>query len=139
MASIGSLREALASSLDVVPDTPASAYVRSELPDRIIQILPAGIGYDRAMGRGHDDVTFTVQAVVSNVDDVASQKLLDRYMENVAPYSVKAAIEADRTLGGLCDDLHVSEATGLQVIAPATGGVLLVVEWTVLVLAGGST
>jgi hypothetical protein len=135
--SLSVLREALAANLDTIPDVQASAYVMANPTPPMIQVLPAGIGYDRTMGRGHDDVTFTVQAIVALTLDVGSQKLLDRLCENAAPYSVKAAIEADKTLGGACQDLHVTEASGLQVVEVQTGGARLVVEWTVLILAGG--
>jgi hypothetical protein len=91
------------------------------------------------MGRGLDYANFTVQAVVSRQDGEGAQKLLDRLMENIAPYSVKAAIEADLHLGGLCDDCSATEASGVQIVTPPQGGEFLLVEWTVQILVGGTT
>jgi hypothetical protein len=92
MSSIGPLREALAVNLSAIPDVQVSAYILANPTPPTLQIVPGGVVYDQAMGRGHDDVTFTVQAIVALTTDVGGQKRLDRFVENLAPYSVKAAI-----------------------------------------------
>ena len=137
MASITLLRNALAANLDAIPETNVSAYVKREPQLPSLQVKPGAITYDAAMGRGHDDVTLVIVALVGLNDDQAGQDLLDRYLDNVAPYSVKHAAESDATLGGLCDDLHVSGTTPVEIVIPATGGELLTVEWTVEIFNPG--
>ena len=45
-----------------------------------------------------------------------------------------AAIESDRTLGGLCHDLMVQSGTGYGALETATGTPLLTSDWLVTVL-----
>lgn len=144
MSTIADLRQALAAALGTIPEVQVSAYILSNPTPPFIQIIPGSslgpaLDYDKAMGRGLDYANFTVQAVVARQDGEGAQKLLDRFMENVAPYSVKAAIEADGRLGGLCDDCSATEASGVQIVTPPQGGELLLVEWTVQILVGGTT
>jgi hypothetical protein len=150
VSSIGALREAIADALDAIPDVQASAYIISGTPP-YLQVFPGpdpAIDYDKAMqGRtmgaatqtrtNHDDVQMTIQAIVARTSDIGSQKLLDRLMENTAPYSVKAAVELDGTLGGLCDDCSVVSCSGVQTLVTTSGEERLVVEWTVQIMAPG--
>lgn len=110
--------------------TPPTVYVRS-----------GPIQYDRAMGRGHDDHTYVVVALVANTTDEGSQLLLDEYMAPTGPRSVKQAVERDPLLGGLADDTWVEECSGAITYSfdlVSTGGAqrpsLLGAEWTVRII-----
>lgn len=150
MSSIGELREALAAAMETIPDVQVSPYIISGTPP-YIQVFPGpdpAISYDQTMqGRtmgaldqtrqNHDDVQMTIQAIVARNEDIGSQKLLDRFMENAAPYSVKAAVELDGSLGGICDDASVISCTGVQVVVTPSGDERLLCEWTVQIMAPG--
>jgi hypothetical protein len=147
MSSIGTLREALAEALETIPDVQVSPYIITGTPP-YMQVVPGpdpAISYDQAMQAkamgvnrsNHDDVQMTIQAIVARNEDVGSQKLLDQFMENTAPYSVKAAVELDGTLGGVCDDASVTSCSGVQVLVTPSGEERLVVEWTVQIMAPG--
>lgn len=67
----------------------------------------------RAQGgqRGYE-IQCTV--LTSRADDKAGQALLDRYLSEGDPWSLIDAIESDRTLGGLCNDLIVHDVDGYR-------------------------
>ena len=50
---------------------------------------------------------FTVTVVVQRSSERTAQDKMDQYMAWDGAQSVRAAIEADRTLGGVCEDLIV--------------------------------
>ena len=53
---------------------------------------------------------FTITVVVTRQSERTAQEKLDAYSSWDGAQSVRAAIEADRTLGGVCDDLIVVSA-----------------------------
>lgn len=77
-------------------------------------IYPAdwGIDWDRTMGRGTDEYEVTLHLLCARIDDREGQRMLAGYMKGAGPSSVKAAIEADRTLGGAVDTLRVARSVG---------------------------
>lgn len=56
---------------------------------------------------GAFSVDLAVWLLISKADDRASAKELLPYIAPVGERSIKAAIEADRTLGGVCDSVSV--------------------------------
>jgi hypothetical protein len=107
MASIASIRSGIAANLssisglrttDTVPDNP-------QPPVAIIQ--PSSIDYDRAMQRGLDQYNFVVTIIVGRASERQAQRLLDLFCEGTGSSSAKTAIESDRTLSGLVQDLRV--------------------------------
>jgi hypothetical protein len=105
--------------------TPPCAYVQD-----------GPVNYDASMGRGHDDWTFTVFVLVGMVSDIGSQMKLDSLRKSHGDMSVKALIEADRTLGGACIQARVPDVSGSRIYT-LEGPPVLGAEWTVLVMADG--
>ncbi len=102
--------------------TPPSAYV-----------MRGEVLYDQAMNGGTHLWTMRVQAVVGIASDRAAQMLLDELLSADGDRSVKAAIEADTSLGGIVQDLHVTTANGETQYQRDQGGPVLGSEWTVQV------
>lgn len=102
------LRLALAEALSSIPDCQVSAYVLSSPVLPTLWVKPGEVGWHRAMGNGHADKLMTIEALAALNTDQGSQELLDRMIADTGTYSVKAAIEADTTLGGVCDDATVT-------------------------------
>ena len=63
---------------------------------------------------------------VADVIDIAASSKLDAFLAVDGLHSVKAAVEADPTLGGTVDDLRVVTATGYKVYGRSTGAELLI-------------
>jgi hypothetical protein len=125
------IREALAASLETLP-IQVSPWMLGDPTPPAAHVIPGPVSYDAAMHRGHDDMTFLIQAFVALSTDVGPQQLLDPLMNGEGTLSVKRLVEVDPTLGGLVDDLLVSERTGYQQFNSASGAKLMA-EWTVLV------
>lgn len=107
-AMIG-LGEALAAIADLrVFDYPPDSVT----PPAAIVSYPDPIDFDMTMGRGSDRATVPVHVVIGRVSDRAARNALTAYMAGSGDRSVKAAIEADRTLGGAVDSVRVVSVSG---------------------------
>lgn len=137
--NVADVRAGLAAALGVISDVQISPYVLSQPTPPTLQIIPPSVQYDLAMHRGLDEWMFTVQGLVAFSTDLGPQLLLDAMCAPTGASSVKAALEADRTLGGVVGDLHVLEQLpGALYTHPNTGSQMLLVEWRVKVLVTGN-
>ena len=109
MPSLSDIRTGLATNLGTITGLRTSAFVPDEPKPPIAIIFPDNISFDTAFNRGLDTYTFSVQLIVSKVSDRNAQSNLDAYCNPDGDSGVKAAIESDRTLGGLIQDLRVTE------------------------------
>lgn len=117
----GAIREALAAAVrDVQPALNCFGYCPDSVPEPCFYAGEVEVDFDRAFGRGMDEMRVTCRLLVSRADDRSGQAALDMYLTGSGPTSVKAAIEAARgapgeaALGGLCDDLHVVRVQGYR-------------------------
>lgn len=96
--------------------------------------------YDVTMGRGTDALTIIVRGVIQLGETTESQKALDEWLEPSGSTSVKALLEADKTLGGAVDDLRVVRATGPKLLATpeVPNALFMCAEWTVDLLVSPS-
>src|SRR6266487_2233207 len=131
MTLIGDIRVALADALKPAFDGQAFPYQLSNPTPPCAQVTRGPITYDQAMGGGLHRPTFTVVAYVSLLTDQGAQMLLDQYLEPSGATSIKQALEADTSLGGLVQTLHVTDASGEQVYNREQGGQVLASTWTV--------
>ena len=110
MPTLSEIRTGIATNLGTISGLRTSAYVPDEPKPPIAIIFPENISFDTAFGRGLDTYTFTVQVIVSKISDRNAQSNLDGYCNPSGASSVKAALESDKTLGDLVQDLRVTEA-----------------------------
>jgi hypothetical protein len=86
---------------DLVPDVIVP-------PSAIIGQLDLTFDLDNA--RGLDAANVDVMVIVQRFSERTGQDKLDKYLSGSGDYSIKAAIESDRTLGGAVDTLRVTAA-----------------------------
>jgi hypothetical protein len=92
------------------------------------------IEYNQSMQRGLSRYNMTVSVIVGRVDERTAQDRLDGYANSSGVGSIKNAIESDRTLDGLVDDLVCSEMTGISTVVLAAGDLTyLVADFAVTV------
>jgi hypothetical protein len=105
---------ALATALDAIPGLRVFDYMPDAIapPTAIVQ-LPEAINYDLTFGRGADTYDLRVLLLVAKGSDRAATKNLASYLDAGGPTSVKAAVEANDTLGGLVDVANVKRARGV--------------------------
>lgn len=132
MASLSGIRTALATTLQTALGSgyTVSPYVLSSPSSNAIQIVPGKIEYHAAMGNGAEWWNFLVQAFLAMTTDEGAQAAADEFLENDP---VKAAIEANRKLGGECDDLIVTQAE-YRVWEHRSVGMVIGAEWKVRLL-----
>ena len=129
--SIATIRAGLASALADVAEF--GGRVSPYYPDNINP--PMGIvdtvrvEFDSAFNRGSDEITFDVMAVVRRDSERIAQAELDA----LTP-AVKAALEADTSLGGACDDLIVTAMNGYAPL-PVGDATYLAATFAVRVIA----
>ena len=100
-----------------------------------IEVFPGETQYDKAFGRGLDQLTIVVRLTVTVTLDIAAQIKLDEYLAPSGAASVKTLIEAEPTLGGKVQDLRVESASGYQTTATKDGGIALSCDWALRVFA----
>jgi hypothetical protein len=134
MASITDLRAGLATALAAVPGLRTTTETPDTISPPISIINVANVNYDRAGSRGLDEYNFVLTVIVGRVGERSAQRLLDSYVTPAGSSSVKLAIELDRTLGGKCDSLRVTDMRnyGSLVIGEIT---YLAAEFNVVIYA----
>lgn len=137
--SLAAIRAGLVTNLNVLKtgyqDMQISPYVLSSptLPVIWIKPTPGGVTeYHQAMHNGQETWSLTVEAFVAGGGDQTAQIVLDELLNSSGAHSVKAAIEADLTLGGATDDLIVRRCTTYQEFQMvSTGAMALGAAWIV--------
>jgi hypothetical protein len=90
--------------------------------------------HQTGMGSGGVVMDFTITIVVQRVSERNAQDKIDQYTAWSGAQSVRAAIEEDRTLGGVCDDLIVNSASNFTNI-DANDTLYLTMDFKVTVYA----
>ena len=134
-SSISDLRQGLADALRTIP----SLRVYELLPDNPappgVAIALERVLYDSVFARGADEFQFSLQLFVARADDRTAQVRLEEYLAGSGPYSIKTAVEADPTLGGVAQTVRVSAASNLGTQDRADGTSLLLVDFSVTIHA----
>lgn len=116
-----------------LPDMQVKPYVLANPTPPAAQIVPASAEYDKAMRRGLDTWQFTLTVFVAETADIGAQAKLYRMLEPSGETSIKEAVEADVTLGGLVVDVWLQAFNGFRRYQLEGGGPMIGMEWTVQV------
>jgi hypothetical protein len=107
MSSVSELRQGLATRLATIPNLRVSdVMVDAPRPPQAV-IAPLRVDYDLNARRGADEYQFVITLIVGRADSRTAQNNLDAFI--VGANSVKAAVEADRTLDGKANTCRVTE------------------------------
>jgi hypothetical protein len=87
-----------------------------------------------AMGTGGVEMDFTINLILSRQSERVAQDEIDKYTAFIGAQSVRAAIEGDRTLGGVVDDCVVRQAGNISNI-DANDTLYVAVDFRVTVYA----
>lgn len=137
MTDPASIRAGLKAALGSIDGFHVQDYFTIPMAN-VIQFTADDITYDLAGSGGMDEWMWTVQAFVATNIDKAAQMRLDELLASSGATSVKAALEADPTLGGAVYDLQVVSAKGQQIFDVPGRGVALGSEWSVQIIASGT-
>lgn len=119
MASITDLRLGITANLARIPGLRTSSFAPDLVnpPLAIVQPDSTPVKFDIAMNRGLDEFRFVVTVLAHRQDERSAQNKLDSYCAGSGEFSVKQAVEYDRTLGGVANDCRVTEISSYGVIS----------------------
>lgn len=112
------IRTALAQAAATISGLRGNAYLVDSINPPCWVSGEVDITYNRTFKGGASGLAegmFTGRLYVSRADDRAGQALLDSYLGQDGAASVKAAIETDLTLGGVCKQLIVERVHGYAI------------------------
>jgi hypothetical protein len=134
VASITDLRAGLATRLGTIPGLRTTTEQPDTISPPVAIVNLSDVLYDTTFARGLDQYNFVITLIVGRVGERSAQRLLDAYVSSTGASSVKLAVELDKTLGGKCDTLRVSNMRnyGQTVIGEVT---YLAAEFSVVVYA----
>lgn len=114
MATISQLRDGLVTRLETISGLRATAFHRGSVNPPEAVIYPPEIDYDATFGGTADVLRFPIYIFVAYVSPEAAEKTMNAYLSRSAARSIKKAIEADATLGGIAADATVRTARETQ-------------------------
>lgn len=139
MAELADIRAGIAGLLNAaLPDFMCTGYNLPNAYAPSIEVEPDRIVYDMAGQRGLDEWFFTLRVFAASGTDVAAQQRLDPLLNSTGSQSIKAIVEADRTLGGSVSDARIIGLAKVRVFSTTSGDVgYYGAELTLRVLAAG--
>lgn len=139
MASVSSIRDGLKTRLATVSGLNAYDTVPGDIVPPAAIVAPGNpvVMYDLTMGRGGDTLRFVITLLISDVVDDMAQDTLDAYLAGSGSSSIKTAVEADETLGGVAHFAVVTQVNSYGLLEWA-GVSYLGAELLVEVVASGS-
>jgi len=134
VTTVSQIKTGLAANLATVSGLRAYAYQPDNVNTPFAWPLLDSIQYNGAMGGGLITHKFTVSVVVGRSAERTAQTLLDGYLSYKGATSIRQAIESDRTLGGVVQDLIVESANNISTLE-ANDATYLAIDFVVTVYA----
>ena len=134
MADLGDIRGGIATRLATISGLRTLDYVEGTIQPPVAVIgFPERIEYDESFARGVDRYVVPIRLYVAGTVNRTTNNALESYLAKSGASSVKAAIEGDRTLGGVVADCVVATMIGAGMFDH--GGLdYLAAEWELTVL-----
>lgn len=110
------VRAGLATRLATISGLRCFDYVPDGLAPPAAVVEPLEVSFDDSMRRGSDFYRAFILVIVGRMSERSANDALDGYLAGSGVTSVKAAIEADPTLGGACSTLQVTGALPREVV-----------------------
>ena len=109
-ASVSAIGDGLATALATISGLRTYSYQPEQLNVPFAYVNLDSINYHMAFNGGNVVTTWSVVLVVARWTDRNANAALDAYVSYSGASSVRAAIEADKTLGGICQTLIVNSS-----------------------------
>ena len=118
MASVAAIADGLKVRLATISGVRAYSYQPEQLNPPFAYPILNGVSYHQTMGMGSAVTQFdwSVYVVVGRWVDRVAMTNLDDFLSPTGAKSIRAALEADRTLGGACSDLVVSTSANISAL-----------------------
>jgi hypothetical protein len=116
-ATITQVSQGLKTRLATITGLRTFDYQPDNIYPPIAYISLTTIEYHKAMGGGMRIFTYTITVVTGRVDERTGQDELDAYASYDGSKSVRAALEGDKTLGGVVDTLIVTSSASVNALS----------------------
>lgn len=118
-ASISSAAEGLRLALATIPGLRTFAYQPEQIQPPVGYVLLERVEFHRAMSGGNVVQQWQVGVITGRWTDQRAHAALDGYLSFSGASSVRAAIEADKTLGGRISTLIVAAGASIAPLSVA--------------------
>jgi hypothetical protein len=125
-ATVSQAAAGIATRLATISGLRSFAYQPEQLNPPVAFPVLNSIEYHGAMGGGNVRMNFDVIVIVGRYVDRVAHSLLDAYLSYSGATSLRAAMEADRTLGGVASTLIMDTSTEISTVSVADGDFLQV-------------
>jgi len=108
------IHDALSMALTAVPGLRVADHLPESVnpPMAIVQVQ--SVTYHRAMQGGLSEWQYLVAVVSGRMGDRSAQRMLDGWMAYDGSQSIRAALEVDQTLNGVCQSLLVADMVSVR-------------------------
>ena len=117
--TISQIAQAFATQLATINGLRTYAYQPEQLNPPVAFPTLTGVTYHKAFQGGDIESEWTINVVVGRYTDRTAHATLDLFLSYNGSQSIRATIEADRTLGGLVQTLLLSNGANIQPLAVA--------------------
>lgn len=118
-ATVTQVATGLATNLATITGLRTSVYQPEQLnPPMAFPVLNS-INFHKAMGGGDVVMDWTVNVIVGRYTDRTAFATLDGYLSYSGATSIRAAIESDKTLGGVCQTLVLPSGANITSLSSA--------------------
>lgn len=118
-ASVSAVATALMASLSGISGLRTKTFQPEQITPPVAYPLLQQVTYHKAFGGGDVVMDWQVAVIAGRWTDRTAHALLDTYLSYSGASSIRAALEADRTLGGVVQTMVVSSATNIESITQA--------------------
>jgi len=118
-ATVSQVATGLATNLATIAGLRTSAYQPEQLNPPFAFPTLNRIDYHKAFGGGDVVMDWTVNVIVGRYVDRNAFALLDDFLSFSGAKSVRAAIESDKTLGGVCQTLVLPSGANITSLSSA--------------------
>ena len=132
--TVTEIKEGIATALRTISGLRAYAQQPDNVNAPFAWPMLDSITYNGAMRGGLVTHIFNVSVVVGRSAERTAQTALDGFLSYEGATSVRAALEADRTLGGVVQDLLVESASNISTL-DGNDATYLMVDFRVVVYA----
>ena len=107
---VSDIRDGVKKNLSSIDDLRTYDIIPDVIVPPCVVVGQLDFTFDLNNARGLDQANLDVFVIVQRFSERTGQNKLDKFLAGSGAYSIKAAIESDRTLGGACDTLRVTSA-----------------------------
>jgi len=133
-ATVTQIKQGIATALATIPGLRSYAVQPDNLNPPFAWPMLDTVTYNGAMRGGLITHIYTVTVVVGRAAERTAQNALDGYVSYDSATSIRAALEADRSLGGVVQNLLVESANNIST-TEGNDTTYLMVDFRVVVYA----